>query len=193
MGTLFEDENDKDMLDDGDWAPSQHRFDAPFDEIPGNGPIFSKGLHDDLHDFSNFQDFDGQDDMIDYHELVNPSEISMPRHTTGFAPFEDTTSGSCSSMDSPEFIEEPAPRTLSKTKLPPLSYKPSKVPKIKPLPLLSTAASSLSATPLAERECHNAMERLRRVNIRLCFESLQNAVPELRCKKAHTLHILQVD
>lgn len=45
--------------------------------------------------------------------------------------------------------------------------------------------------PHSEREDHNALERMRRVNIRKCFENLQNSIPELRAKKAHSLMVLQ--
>ena len=99
---------------------------------------------------------------------------------------EDTTSGSCSSIESPEASDD-----LLHHESVDLFDSPSA-----PSPTMSIGNSNKGSARASvgdpiEREGHNAMERIRRVNIRKCFESLQNSIPELRAKRAHSLQILQ--
>ena len=96
-----------------------------------------------------------------------------------FVPLEDTTSASCSSLDSPTGSSEDK-RRRSAGQAPPAKGKAGKWKA--EVPVLAAGT---------ERDSHNAMERMRRVNIRSCFQSLQNSIPELRAKKSHSLNILQ--
>ena len=146
-----------------------------------NEPLLS-GLHDYNHDLHEMHDShqphdDVVDDLDDDLPHAGPFQIAHPMMRDPVA-LEDTTSGSCSSTDSPDASDDFASND-------PLASK------------LFTSNNMMmknkgNVTPLAERESHNAMERMRRVNIRICFESLQSVVPELRAKKSHTLNILQV-
>ncbi len=119
-----------------------------------------------------------------------------------FHELEDTSSPSCASNESPS-NESPSHRSPGSLEDQKTSRRSSTRPFESP-EKKSKAKPSGFGTSAEERVGHNAMERVRRINIRNCFESLQNAIPGLSCglcrdhhssdlrgKRAHSLQILQ--
>ena len=169
-------------MDDAHWSlPHSSLFsclpNAPHDDLPlfdhHDEPLLCvlDAPFDDTLPSNTTESFD------DEHEAYMPGMsgfLNADLHAV-----EDTTSGSCSSHGSVHGSDD-------------VTLSVSKPSSIDSPPALSKVKQAKSVSPPAsERDSHNAMERMRRVNIRQCFESLQNSLPDLCTKKTHSLNVLQ--
>jgi hypothetical protein len=161
----------------------QQSSESPFENSPDEPLISGLDFDRPHHSDHAFMYDETHGHLSDCHRLSH--DIS----SKSFHDLEDTTTGSCSSTDSPSLLDEQRGLSFPDHMLQRARTKPPKSP----------------FETVEERSGHNALERERRINIRLCFENLHNSIPgmpcrtpgvplthlELRGKRAHSLQILQ--